>query len=783
MRHPAGNQARSIGKALGALWIKGLFSFFLILGALVPGWAMPPALKVTGNQILTASDACTVRLRGVNVDSLEYVPGGNGPSSGGITATVAQSIDVWGANCIRLPLSQDFWFGVPNAKSSSVNMNAYRTLVDRIIQLASDRNAYVILDLHWSGTATTPTEPGETGWGVAVSQRTMPDANAVTFWTDVATRYANHPAVLFNIFNEPYGVTWTVWRDGGDSNSGYQTPGMQALLNTVRATGAHNIVVCGGLDWAYDLSGVPTYHLTDLTGSGVVYDTHIYPWKGSAPWTPTNGDAKITVAAGSYPVLIGEYGQNATDSGSCANCSDAGFPGYSTGAWVQTVISWINLHKYHHTAWDMHTGSSPCLITNWQFTPTTYHGVHVKADLATPVPVADLGCVPGFTATETPTFTPTFTLTPTVTGTIPTNTPTVTRTPTSTPTITMTPVSTTCLSVLNACESLTENGNWWADNANLSLVDSSAAPAGALTEGSRCLKIDVLTSRPWNNSTCNYSGFNPKDWGDVTQVLVDVYADPALIAAGGGWNQIFLAGDVGTAAQTVIATNFGTLTGGANALAFTIRAGALLGGNLTTLYFVYNSQSGGTGALYLDHLRLVRGCRFTETPTFESSPTETRTPTLTPTPSLTPTPTETMVPTDTPTTTATPTGTWYTATFTSTVTPTMTWTSTPSRTPESPAEAWKAVVFPNPVTVESAVGICVGEGPSSVQVRCFSVAYRKVFAVEGTTALRMDERGKTYWGLEVPLKDEAGQSLANGLYHLVVETDQGRRELKLLVMR
>jgi len=58
-----------------------------------------------------------------------------------------------------------------------------------------------------------------------------------------------------------------------------------------------------------------------------------------------------------------------------------------------------------------------------------------------------------------------------------------------------------------------------------------------------------------------------------------------------------------------------------------------------------------------------------------------------------------------------------------------------------------------------------------------------VFAVEGTTALRADERGKTYWGIEIPLKDEAGQSLANGLYHLVVETDQGRRQLKLLVMR
>jgi hypothetical protein len=95
----------------------------------------------------------------------------------------------------------------------------------------------------------------------------------------------------------------------------------------------------------------------------------------------------------------------------------------------------------------------------------------------------------------------------------------------------------------------------------------------------------------------------------------------------------------------VIATNFGTLTGGANALAFTIRAGALLGGNLTTLYFVYNSQSGEPGP-FIWTIFAWSGVVASRRPDFESSPTETR-----PRPSAHAVPhthsDETMVPTDT----------------------------------------------------------------------------------------------------------------------------------------
>lgn len=767
-------------------------SFFLFLAACAGAWAAPEALVVRGNQILTASSACTVRLRGVNVDSLEYVPGGNGPASGGITATVAESITVWNSNLIRVPLSQDFWFGIPNSKSSTVDQAAYRQLVDNIIQVASALNAYVLLDLHWSGTSplNTVSEPlvGNTGWGTATAQQNMPDTNSVTFWSDVATRYANNPAVLFDLYNEPKSVSWSVWRDGGDTGAGFPTPGLQALLDVIRATGAHNVVVAGGLDWAYDLSGVPTYHLSDTIGSGVFYATHVYPWKGSAPWVVSDAVSKIDVAGALYPVLVGEFGQNQTDVSSCANCQEANYPGYTTGSWTQSVLNWINQKGYHYTAWDMHNGSSPCLITNWQFTPTTYHGVAVKADLATPV--AGLGCVAGFTASPTPTPTDTPTFTPTVTGTIPTNTPTVTRSPTNTPTITNTPISTTCVSTFNGCENalLNDNGTWWGNNAALSRVtpistqNPDGAPVGAITEGSSCMKVHIQSGTGWNNSVCNLLGFTPNVWNDVAQLRMDVYADPALIAASGAWHQLFLVADVGGAAQTVISNpSLFSLNAGANSLAFNINvslSGKAPTSAITGLYFVFNSQNGATGDLYVDNLRLARGCRFTETPTPPVTATFTQTPTPSPTATITDTPTDTATPT------ATPTGTWFTATFTETPTWTVTETPTVTETITPGTEgAPMAVLFPNPVTMGGWTHLALGSAAVDAKVSLYTVAYRKVSVVVGASVPMRDDRGNVFYGLDVPLVDEKGKPLANGLYYARVEIGGAGKTLKLLLAR
>ena len=114
-----------------------------------------------------------------------------------------------------------------------------------------------ILDLHWS-------DAGE--WGKQIGQHVMPDQNSLAFWKDVAPAYKNHPAVLFDLYNEPHDVSWDIWLKGGQGEGEGPTAGtparpieavgMQALLDAVRATGAKNVVIAGGLDWAYDFSGI-----------------------------------------------------------------------------------------------------------------------------------------------------------------------------------------------------------------------------------------------------------------------------------------------------------------------------------------------------------------------------------------------------------------------------------------------------------------------------------------------------------------------------------------------
>ncbi|HVZ79299.1 MAG TPA: cellulase family glycosylhydrolase [bacterium] len=389
-------------------------------------WAAPDELQVVGNRLRSISQGCTVRLKGVNTDSLEFTTAGQGPA-GGITAVVANAVTQWGSNVIRLPLSQDFWFGCTNSKvgGNPVNGPNYRALVDSIVNYCSSQNAYVILDLHWSGSQTGATAPCGTGWGNATAQRYMPDDNSVTFWSSVASTYANNPAVLFDLFNEPYdydGNGWNIWQAGGTGISyGYHTPGMQALLNTVRATGANNIVVMGGLDYAYDLSNVDSYPMTNV-GNGIVYATHIYPFKGSNPWTTNDGDNKITVASSTHPILIGEFGQGNSISGYTPNPD-------TNGSWDQALMTWADLHGYNATAWDMHYNSCPCLLQSDWTTATTFHGVPVKNWLATPAPPC-LTATPTVTptATETPCGYPGNTCTPTDTPT-PSDTPTPTDTP------------------------------------------------------------------------------------------------------------------------------------------------------------------------------------------------------------------------------------------------------------------------------------------------------------------------------------------------------------------
>jgi len=331
--------------------------------------AAPLELKVKGNQILNSEDK-PVTLRGVNVASLEWTSDGDGHA----LDTVKVAIDDWKVNVIRLPLSQDRWFG--KAPEQNDVCEPYRALIKQIVDYCSSKNCYIILDLHWSDANQ---------WGENIGQQPMPDRNSVTFWKDFAAVYANNPAVLFDLYNEPFGTNWDIWLNGGivTSRAGrggqkpitYEAVGMQMLLDTVRATGAKNVIVAGGLDYAYDFNGIlDGRQLKDPNGNGVIYANHVYDNKGDSVFTWI---AKMEQASAKLPIIIGEFG-------------GSGGPDRRRGWWASTpsnaigddwlfhIMQAIQDHNWSYTAWDLHPAAGPTLIADWNYMPTPDFGVYVK---------------------------------------------------------------------------------------------------------------------------------------------------------------------------------------------------------------------------------------------------------------------------------------------------------------------------------------------------------------------------------------------------------------------
>ncbi len=155
------------------------------------------------------------------------------------------------------------------------------------------------------------------------------------------------------------------------------------------------------------------------------------------------------------------------------------------------------------------------------------------------------------------------------------------------------------------------------------------------------------------------------------------------------------------------------------------------------------------------------------------SPSPSATVSLVPTSSATKTPTVTPVPSSTSTWTFTDTPTLVP---TDTLTPTPVVTSTFTETPAVPVGS--PVIYPNPAKGGQAVSIQLPDfpGTATIEVKVFTTAFRKVN--------QFSQVNQTGGGnMSLPLSDQRGSPLADGLYYVVVTTPNGRSILKLLILR
>lgn len=323
-------------------------------------------LVVSGNKLVYEDTGEMAVLRGANIPSLGW---GNDERT--IESTI-ESFDAWNNNIIRLNIHPTYWYSDVSGKLNHIK---YREIVDDIVKMAMARGKYVILDCHqYKGIIDSTVE----------------------LWKDLSELYGNNPAVLFGLLNEPHSIGWKVWY-GGDESQGYT--GHQELVEIIRDTGAKNILVAGGLDWAYDLRGISgvtekdedgnehvvQYMLTDQgsngdtskSGYGIMYDTHIYPMK--ADGKPSDWDTKVGAVRKIAPVLVGEWGW---DSG---NSTVMGNNKSSYDIWMNQLMQWMDDESGEYggvpvnwTAFCMHASSSPQMIKDDVFTPTSYCGQYIK---------------------------------------------------------------------------------------------------------------------------------------------------------------------------------------------------------------------------------------------------------------------------------------------------------------------------------------------------------------------------------------------------------------------
>ena len=339
------------------------------------------AVSVSGNHLVDASGT-PVRLLGVNRSGTQYACAeGWGVFDGPADPPSVAAIASWGATAVRVSLNEQCWLGV-NGLPVGTTAEAYRQAVVTYVDLLNRAGMYVVLDLHWNA-------PGSARAG---DQQPMADRDhAPAFWAGVAATFKDHPAVLFDLYNEPYpddnrdtDAAWQCVRDGGTCPGvDFTAAGSQEMLDAVRGAGARNVVLVGGPQYAGTLTRWTEFRPHDPAGQ-LAASVHIYyntpkdpewsPCYASECWTRT-----IEPLAATTPVVIGEVGEHDCASGL-----------------LLPLLQWADAHDIGYLAWSWITGDcakEPALISGYDGTPSG-EGAGYRAHLLSQTTTAAGGATP-----------------------------------------------------------------------------------------------------------------------------------------------------------------------------------------------------------------------------------------------------------------------------------------------------------------------------------------------------------------------------------------------------
>lgn len=303
-------------------------------------------IAVRGNHLVGARGQI-VTLHGVDISGTEwqclYGRTFYGPSNNASIAAIA----AWHANAVRIPLNEDCWLGINGAR---IRPQVYRRAIRAYVNRLRAHGLYAILDLHWSAPGDVPAHLGR---GFEGYFEMADESHSPAFWSSVASYFKRDHAILFDLYNEPSGISWGCWRNGCIAPRGYRVAGMQQLVDTVRSTGANQPVMVGGLGAASELGAAWLENRPTDPAGQLVASVHVYDQSSIGEF-----EANIGAVAARFPVVAGEIGET--------DCADED---------LNVFMPWADLHGISYLAWAWFVGDCseyPALISSYRGTPTNF---------------------------------------------------------------------------------------------------------------------------------------------------------------------------------------------------------------------------------------------------------------------------------------------------------------------------------------------------------------------------------------------------------------------------
>jgi endoglucanase len=343
------------------------------------GGALALPIRVNGNRFVDATGRA-VQPVGVNHAGTEYACAQgwgffDGPNIETVPTSFADALAGWKVDMVRIPLNEHCWLDINSNIPSNRRGEPYRQAVTSLVDLLANRGIVSVLELHRHAPGTRGTE-----------NNPMPNRqHSPAFWASVSARYANHPAVVFDLVNEPHpdnnrdsAAAWSCWRNGGWCNGvvdrvtgqPYEAAGMQELVDAIRSSGARNLILVGGVSYANALTGWLANRPHDPAGN-LAAKWHVYD--ESRCNTVSCYDTQIAPVTAQIPVLATEVGPDQV-----CNCPA------STSGFSRATLDWMASRSmgFLPWTWNRWNGYSANLISAWDGTPTSPWGTDLKQRIA-----------------------------------------------------------------------------------------------------------------------------------------------------------------------------------------------------------------------------------------------------------------------------------------------------------------------------------------------------------------------------------------------------------------